>query len=157
MSLLSQERFRSLIDGAPLISIDLIVRNVCGHILLGHRLNRPAAGFWFVPGGRVLKNESISVAFERLTTNELGQAFSVTQARYIGLFEHFYDDSVFGDAPSTHYIANGFELVVDEGLMLPKEQHDEYVWMDEDELLTSDVVHLHTKWYFQQEKGFKTL
>lgn len=155
MSFLSQESFRSLLDDAPLISIDLIVRNERGHILLGHRSNRPAAGFLFVPGGRVFKNESISMAFERLTTNELGQAFSISQAHYIGLFEHFYDDSVFGDTPSTHYIVNGFELIVEESLRLPTEQHTEYVWMHENELLASDLVHVHCKWYFHQDKGFR--
>ena len=56
----------------PLISIDLLVQNEHGEYLLGLRNNRPAQGYWFVPGGRVLKNETLDGAFKRLTFEELG-------------------------------------------------------------------------------------
>ncbi|WP_221800286.1 GDP-mannose mannosyl hydrolase [Oceanobacter mangrovi] len=152
---LDNATFRGIVDTTPLVSIDLVVRNMHNQILLGKRLNRPAEGFWFVPGGRIRKNESLAAAFERLTKNELGTVFSASRARYIGLFEHFYNDSVFGEQPDTHYVVNGFELMVSEPLILPKEQHNEYQWLYEDELLGSDSVHLHSKWYFQQDKGFR--
>ncbi|TOP04494.1 GDP-mannose mannosyl hydrolase, partial [Vibrio parahaemolyticus] len=29
-------------------------------------------------------------------------------------------------------------------------QHSRYRWCNQDELLTSDKVHIHTKWYFQK-------
>lgn len=50
---LSQEDFATVVRSTPLISIDLIVENERGEFLLGKRTNRPAQGFWFVPGGRV--------------------------------------------------------------------------------------------------------
>ena len=67
MSFLSQEVFTTVIDSTPLISIDLVVENEHGELLFGLRNNRPARGFWFVPGGRILKNETLDAAFERLT------------------------------------------------------------------------------------------
>jgi colanic acid biosynthesis protein WcaH len=45
------ETFKTVIASTPLISIDLIVRNNQQQILLGKRLNKPAQGYWFVPGG----------------------------------------------------------------------------------------------------------
>ncbi|EBV2538175.1 GDP-mannose mannosyl hydrolase, partial [Salmonella enterica] len=50
---LRQEDFAAVVRTTPLISLDFIVENGQGEILLGQRLNRPAQGYWFVPGGRV--------------------------------------------------------------------------------------------------------
>lgn len=52
---LRHEDFATVVRSTPLISIDLIVENAHGEFLLGKRLNRPAQGYWFVPGGRVQK------------------------------------------------------------------------------------------------------
>jgi len=49
---LSQEDFATVVRSTPLISIDLVVENERGEFLLGQRTNRPAQGYWFVPGGR---------------------------------------------------------------------------------------------------------
>jgi colanic acid biosynthesis protein WcaH len=64
--------FEIVIEAMPLISIDLTVRNSKQEILLGRRLNRPAQGYWFVPGGRILKDETIEDSFNRLLKVELG-------------------------------------------------------------------------------------
>lgn len=160
--------FKMVIDSAPLISIDLVVRNSSGKVLLGQRLNRPAKGFWFVPGGRILKGESLALAFKRLTLNELGVECDIADARYLGLYEHFYDDSIYTDeykgvAVSTHYVVNGFEVVLptDKGLLgdnisacLPEEQHGAYKFFSEGELIASERVHVHSKRYFDATKGF---
>jgi colanic acid biosynthesis protein WcaH len=131
------------------VSIDLVVENAQGQILLGERLNRPAKNYFFVPGGRILKDEPMSEAFKRLTLNELGQTFEITQAKLMGPFDHFYEDNVFGDGFSTHYVAIAYKLVIDADLNnLPTdEQHSGYRWFEVSELLASDRVHLHTKWY----------
>lgn len=158
--LLDSNTFQTIVDKTPLISIDLVVRNSAGKVLLGQRLNRPALGFWFVPGGRILKDESLADAFKRLTLNELGVALVISSARYLGLYEHFYPDSIFTDenmcvAVSTHYIVNGFEVILpDANHELPKEQHGAYQWFSVDELMASEEVHIHSKWYFNKDKGF---
>jgi colanic acid biosynthesis protein WcaH len=158
--MLDRETFKTIVDKTPLISIDLVVRNIAGEVLLGQRLNRPAQGFWFVPGGRILKDESLAIAFKRLTLNELGVAIDINEARYLGLYEHFYPDSIFTDertgiAVSTHYVVNGFEVILpDTKHDLPVEQHGAYQWFSESGLLTSEEVHIHSKWYFNKDKGF---
>lgn len=52
---LDTDIFATVVHCAPLISIDLLVQNAQGEYLLGLRNNRPAQGYWFVPGGRVKK------------------------------------------------------------------------------------------------------
>ncbi|MBB1441344.1 GDP-mannose mannosyl hydrolase [Shewanella sp. SG41-4] len=143
------ETFKTIIKHTPLISIDLIVSDQKGRILLGKRNNRPAQGYWFVPGGRILKGESMSVAFKRLTLNEIGVEFEFENAKLIGPFEHFYKDNVSVEDFSTHYIALGYRLEVNENLLkLPSEQHDEYKWMSEEQILNDLHVHKHSRWYF---------
>jgi len=141
--------FKTVVASTPLISIDLVVYNAQGQVLLGQRLNRPAKGDWFVPGGRICKDESMAVAFSRLVQEELGLTRTIQDAQFIGPFEHFYSDNFSGVDFSTHYVVLGYRLQVDIDLdSLPQEQHHHYRWFDVSELLASDEVHLHTKWYF---------
>ena len=119
-----------------------------GEYLLGYRTNQPAKNYWFVPGGRILKDESMDDAFVRLCKNELGLSADRQKAKFLGPYEHFYQDYVFGDDVTTHYVVLGYEIVVDvEITALPNEQHNQYKWFTKGELLTCDYVHLHSKWY----------
>lgn len=145
---LDNATFTTVLDSTPLVSIDLIVQNTKGQILLGERKNRPAKGYWFVPGGRIFKNERLADAFARLTLNELGETFLIEQASLQGPFDHFYDDSVFGDTPSTHYVAISYWLKVKKLDNLPDSQHSAYRWFSKPDLLASPKVHQHTKAYF---------
>ncbi|WP_441003649.1 GDP-mannose mannosyl hydrolase [Pseudocolwellia agarivorans] len=149
---LDKETFSTVIESTPLVSIDLVVKNKHGQALLGERLNKPAKGYWFVPGGRILKDESMADAFKRLTKEELGQAFSINQTELLGPFDHFYSDNVFGDEFSTHYVAIAYVLTLDTDLEeLPLDvQHGSYKWFEIDSLLNDEKVHLHTKWYFEK-------
>lgn len=150
MSWLPAEHFGRMVADMPLVSIDLVVRNAQGQALLGQRLNRPAQGCWFVPGGRIRKDERIAQAFARLTQEELGLPVALESARFLGVYEHHYPDNFSGTGFSTHYVVLAYELVLEVSLDdLPAEQHDHYRWWPASELLTSPDVHLHTQWYFQ--------
>ena len=149
---LSNDLFRSVVASTPLVSIDLVVLNAKGECLLGQRLNRPAKGSWFVPGGRILKNETMDNAFKRLTQEELGRSFHRSDARLLGAYEHFYADSVFGaneQAPDTHYVVLAYQLVLAEGqeLQLPDAQHGAYHWWPLIEMQTHEHVHANTRAY----------
>ncbi|MCJ7959748.1 MAG: GDP-mannose mannosyl hydrolase [Pseudomonas sp.] len=145
--------FKTVVASAPLVAIDLVVRNGRGDVFLGLRVNRPAYGFWFVPGGRIHKNENLDSAFRRITHDELGRTFERASARLLGVFEHFYDDSVFANAgagPDTHYVVLGYclELAPEETLLPPTEQHQQYRWWPQDELRFCQRVHANTRAYF---------
>ncbi|HHQ4572112.1 TPA: GDP-mannose mannosyl hydrolase [Aeromonas veronii] len=146
---LDKGQFQQIVAATPLISIDLIVRNELGQILLGRRLNRPAQGFWFVPGGRVRKDERLNDAFWRLTEEELGVAASRGSARLLGPYEHFYADNFSGEDFSTHYVVLGYEVAWQgQQDALPISQHDQYRWFYVADLLQDPSVHQHTKDYF---------
>jgi colanic acid biosynthesis protein WcaH len=140
--------FSKIIESTPLISIDLVIRNSRHEVLLGRRNNRPARGYWFVPGGRIQKNESLKNAFLRLTEQELGESLSIDSAKIINVYDHFYTDSVFGDYPSTHYVAVAYELEVNRLDHLPLQQHSDYAWFTIADISSSEFVHKHTKAYF---------
>lgn len=150
---LSQEDFATVVRSTPLISIDLIVENERGENLLGRRTNRPAQGYWFVPGGRVLKDEALESAFERLTQAELGLRLPMAAGQFYGVWQHFYDDNFSGTDFTTHYVVLGFHLRVNQAdLRLPDAQHDDYRWLTPDALLASDRVHDNSRAYFLADR-----
>ena len=144
--MLGDQTFKTVISATPLISIDFIVKNN-NKILLGRRLNKPAYGYFFSIGGRVYKNETINSAMMRIAINELNISLKLTPS-FIGVFEHFYDDSVYQDV-SIHYVNLAYEIKIEETLNLPSEQHSEYQWLTIDELLKSKQVHKYVKDYFK--------
>lgn len=151
---LEREDFRCLVQHGVLFSIDLVVLDTQNQILVGERINRPAQGYWFVPGGRVYKNESLAEAFERICLNELGQAFNYQEAKPLGLFDHFYNDSVFGDDISTHYINAPYLIELSENttLNLPSEQHRHYRWVRVEDLVHDKTIHHYSKVFFDKLK-----
>lgn len=148
---LNNDAFAAIIQSTPLVSIDLVVVNKHNQVLLGQRLNRPAKSYWFVPGGRIQKNESLAKAFLRLTREELGVGIDINEAKLLGPFDHFYEDNVFGEGFSTHYVAIGYKIFIDEDLNdLPKDiQHSSYKWFDITHIEDNSEIHRHTKLYFK--------
>ena len=144
--MLDDATFKIIIDSAPLISIDILLKKG-DKVLLGKRVNRPAQGYFFSIGGRVNKNETIDNAIVRVALNELNIDLK-SMPKFIGVFEHFYDDSIYKDV-STHYVNLAYEYEVEEVLNLPIEQHNEYQWFTVSELLKSKQVHKYVKDYFR--------
>ena len=138
--------FKMIIDSAPLISIDILLKKD-GKVLLGKRVNKPAQGYFFSMGGRVNKNEAIANAMARIAKNELNIELKYIP-KFIDVFEHFYDDSIY-DNVSTHYVNLAYEYEVEEIPNLPTKQHSEYRWFTIDELLQSVQVHKYVKDYFR--------
>jgi hypothetical protein len=60
---LSHAELDTVIRHAPLVAIDLIIRNARDEVLLGLRKNEPAKGCYFVPGGTILKSERLAETF----------------------------------------------------------------------------------------------
>jgi len=144
--MLDDTTFKTIIDSAPLISIDILLKKD-NKFLLGRRVNKPAQGYFFSTGGRINKNESIDNAMARVALNELNIELK-SIPKFIGVFEHFYNDSIYKNV-STHYVDIAYEYEVKEIPDLPTEQHSEYKWFTIDELLESKQVHKYTKDYFR--------
>jgi colanic acid biosynthesis protein WcaH len=148
MEMIEDDEFMRVVKNAPLVSLDLVVRSGNNELLMGMRVNEPAAGTWFVPGGRIRKDESIEDAFLRITKAELGKSYPIDQARLLGAFTHKYQTN-FAHIPgiSTHYVVLAYELQVDINLkQLPTDQHSEYRWVSENGDLAK--VHPNARAYF---------
>jgi colanic acid biosynthesis protein WcaH len=152
--MLNEDTFLEVVRHAPLVSIDLIVESPEGRILLGHRLNAPARGFWFVPGGRIYKNETLAAALARISLIELGCEYALSTAVPLGCYEHFYQDN-FSTTPdiSTHYVVLAYQLTLNQlsdaqMTMLPDSQHDNYRWFERAEIIKNPAVHANTRAYF---------
>ena len=151
--MLPVETFLQTIDATPLVAIDLIIPNENGGYLLGHRVNKPAQGFWFVPGGRIRKNERLDDAFLRIARDELGHAaVERTDAELVGVYEHLYEDNFSGQPGiSTHYVVLGYKLRRTIELeSLPNTQHTAYRWATAEEIVADSSVHLNTRVYFDE-------
>jgi len=145
--LIPVEQFKTVVEHTPLISIDLVAMYQ-NKVLLGKRVNKPAFGFYFTIGGIVRKNETFKDAQKRIANDELGIEFN-KELKFIGVFEHFYDDSIF-DGISTHYVNHGYLLELDKEIDdIPKDQHSSYKWFTIQELLQSNEVHKYVKDYFK--------
>ncbi len=149
-SYLSHDDLRTVVRLAPLVAIDLIIRNAQGEVLLGLRNNEPAKDWYFVPGGVILKNEPLREAFARILKRETHLIEAIDQARLIGAYEHFYPNNRFGeDGYGTHYVVLGYALTVADAAAIKRDdQHSELSFWTEAALLASPNVHHNAKAYF---------
>jgi GDP-mannose mannosyl hydrolase len=140
---LSHAELSSIVRLAPLVSIDLIIRNAQEEVLLGLRSNEPAKGFYFVPGGMIRKGERLREAFSRILKDETGLTADFAEARLVGVYEHFYDNNRFAEAGyGTHYVTLGYAVRFDDVSALVRDnQHSELGWWDEGAVLASDTDH----------------
>ena len=140
-----------IIEATPLVSIDLIIRNPSEKVLLGKRINRPAKGYWFVPGGRIIKNETIVHALKRISKIEMGQDLSTEAHSLLGAYDHIYEDNFLNvDGINTHYVVLAFSILLQQEIDVnPDEQHSDLQWWEIDKLLKDPTVHHNTKAYFR--------
>ncbi len=148
---LKREKFHKLVELGPLVSIDLIIKNTDAEVLLGRRRNPPAKNYWFVPGGRIRKLETMCECFARITRCEIGVEISIDKSRLIGAFEHIYEDSIVSEIIPTHYISLGFEVLIeDESIADISEQHSDFLWASEQEIFSNPEVHENVKRFFRR-------
>jgi colanic acid biosynthesis protein WcaH len=145
------DKFLQVVRLAPLVSIDLIIRDNDRKVFVALRTNEPAKGVYFVPGGCIRKNETIEAAFTRLLKNETGCSTNFAAARFLGVFQHFYPTNRFGLRNlDTHYVVLAYEVLFDHCPRITLDsQHSIYKWMTEFELKFSSDVHENTKTYFK--------
>ena len=150
VSRLSDDEFLQVIRNTPLVSVDLIVRNPRDEVFLTFRKNQPAKSFWFVPGGRILKDETIDRAFRRIVETDLRLHKDFKAAHFLGVFEHFYRENKFENPEfGTHYVVLAYAIKISETLELAATQeHAAYKWLSVSDLLRDAEVHPNTKGFF---------
>ena len=148
---LTEDKLREVVALTPLVSIDLLVRDAFGKILLGRRKNHPGEGYWFVPGRRIRKGETLQQALVETCREELHVDTDPDALRLVDAFDHMYPEIFTGEHADggTHYVVLLYELDAKiDVARLPLHQHSEYAWMSVEELLSSDRVHPNAKKFF---------
>ena len=131
---LTEKDYSQVIRFVPVTTIDLCVINK-KKILLGRRNNPPAKDYFFVPGGRIYKNETLDKAFDRIIKDELGSKTNkFVNKKFLGTYQHFYKDNFLGTEEfDSHYIVLAFIVLFEEFIFEDDEkinQHSEFVWFN---------------------------
>jgi colanic acid biosynthesis protein WcaH len=144
---LSTEKFLEIVRHTKLVAIDLVIFNSQEEIVMGYRINEPAKGTWFVPGGRIQKGETIGQALERISLEELGYKLIQSQVKFLGPYDHIYDTNFANeDGVKTEYVVFAYSAQVNLDLEgLPTKQHREWKWISKD---SQEGVHKNASAYF---------
>jgi colanic acid biosynthesis protein WcaH len=87
--MIEENLYNTIIDVLPILCVDGFIFKD-NKILLLKRSNYPAIGEWWVPGGRVFKNESLIDAMKRKIKEEIN--LEVINLNQIGITETIFDD-----------------------------------------------------------------
>jgi colanic acid biosynthesis protein WcaH len=150
--LLDEQTFEQVVRSTPLCSIDLVLRDPDARTLVGLRTNEPAKGFYFVPGGIIRKDERMADAFGRILMQETSIEAELSEARYLGVFEHFYATNKFEKRGfGTHYICHAHGLALGHRPAITADrQHSELIWASAAELSKLNL-HPYSAAYFGPE------
>lgn len=124
---IDEENWRTIVEHVPIVSVDLVVFHDDA-VLLGTRENEPAKGEWFVPGGRVLKNERRTDAVRRVAREELGTEVEIVES--LGTFEHFYEVADVDVSSGKHYLASGYVVTPTSTDFALDSQHSSFRFFD---------------------------
>ncbi|MBI5153317.1 MAG: NUDIX domain-containing protein [Parcubacteria group bacterium] len=124
---LKKERYKKVYDVAPVFCVDLLA--VCnGEFLLGMRTNEPEKGKWFLPGGRILKMESLENAVMRKAKEELGIRVTKKDFEFLTLQTVISHKAPFGDGPF-HAVIGVYKLTIKrKDTIRADAQHSELQW-----------------------------
>lgn len=150
---LALEQFRTIVRDTVLVSLDLLLINERGEVLVGRRTHCPARDYYFVPGGRVMKGETLAAALQRVAKQETGLCLSQDQVVFHGIYDHIYDDSYFEDSDiSTQYVVIACRCAVSSDLPIVADmQHESLHFVQIADIASDPKIHPYTRNYFRAD------
>ncbi len=114
-------------ENVPIICVDLLVKYNDTYLLM-LRKNNPIKGKYWMPGGRVYKNESLGKAVKRKCLEECG--VKVKNYKKVGVIEYIKEEAPFNNIKSgIHVVSIVYEILIDSKNILMDSQHDDYKWV----------------------------
>ncbi len=89
--IIPSEEYKNFLTKMPIICVDCFVVNDQGEYLLVKRRNEPLKGEYWVPGGRLHKNEKLVDAVHRKMLEEIG--VDVEIIKNVGFYEEFFENT----------------------------------------------------------------
>jgi colanic acid biosynthesis protein WcaH len=147
---LAPEQFKAIVRDTVLVALDLLIVNKQDELLVGRRLRKPAKDYLFVPGGRVLKGETLAAALQRIAKQETGLDLLPEQVELHGIYDHNYSESCFEDADiSTQYVVIACRCVVPvDSVIVSDHQHEGLHFMPIADVSVDPRTHPYVKNYF---------
>lgn len=128
MNKIDKKTYKKILELMPIVCVDLVIVNN-GRILLLKRKNEPAKGEWFVPGGRIFKNETLISAVKRKAIEETGLNIRIIKPL---IFEEtfFNKPSITGVKTGAHAISLSYLVESESDNVKLDEQSEDYIWID---------------------------
>jgi len=123
MLMIDDPLYNKIIDVLPILCVDGFIVDD-NKILLLKRNNYPAINEWWVPGGRVIKNELLCDSIIRKVKEETG--LDVEILNQIGITETVFE--------TKHTVNVCFSLKIKSGDITINSEHSEYKWFKIDRL-----------------------
>jgi colanic acid biosynthesis protein WcaH len=146
---ISDKEYKRIIKQLPIPCVDLVIVHK-NEFLLGKRVNQPARGQWFFPGGRIYKGETILRAAIRKAKEEIGIKLTESDLSLLGVGETIFNGGNIDDA--RHSVNVVFLAKIKNILKFnfDKRQHSEIKWFSK----------IDTSWHpyvkeFLRKAGFK--
>ena len=151
INILDKNLWKSIVENMPIPAKDLLFYSKKKGLLMGKRMNKPAKNYYFVPGGRVFKNESRNDAIKRISIQEVDFSIDSEQCFSIGVYDHFYDDSIWENTNiTTHYIIEAILIPIEDNQekFNVDSQHSDFLWINESNIDTLNVHEYSKKYLF---------
>lgn len=90
--IISDTEYKKIMEYMPVVCVDGLIINENREFLLVKRKNEPLKNEYWLPGGRLHKNEKLEEAIKRKMTEELNIEVEIIKS--LGYFEEFFDNTV---------------------------------------------------------------
>jgi len=142
--------YRIILENVPLVCVNVIIPKD-NAVLVVYRLEESAKGEWWIPGGRVYKNEKLGDTAVRIARQEVG--LDVTVKKLVGIYDEMFDKGALPDLKNgVHYASVIFlcEALDDDQEIKLDETSSDYRWIDKIE----EGLHPYLKRLLKESKVF---
>lgn len=129
MMRITPEMFRSFLSVLPLATVNILVTRGL-EVLLVKRLNEPAKGYWYTPGGIIRKGETIEESALRVCREETGLTVRILDL--LGVYDEHWPRGYFTEDVQIVTMCYWAEPI--EGTLRTDWQSSEVKWFPSDRL-----------------------
>jgi len=135
--------YKQIVTYCPIPTVDIIFINEQHQILLCLRNNAPLKEVYYIPWGRIYKNETYYDALKRKSKEEVSLDIDVNKLRFVKVYDDIFDNSAFWEVWE-HCITLTFFYPLtrneEKNIKIWDTQHTEYKFFDIHEEGLHDMI-----------------
>jgi 8-oxo-dGTP diphosphatase len=117
----------------PILTVDALIGDDKGRILVITRGVKPFKGHWCLPGGKVEEGERVEAALEREVMEELGVRIGIREL--VGVYSDPERD------PRGHFVSVAYHATIIGGELATSNEVDDIRWISRDEIIELGFDH----------------